>query len=46
MYIVIDVGGTFIKHCVMDREAEIMEKNKFPTPGRRRLDWRTHPWRL
>lgn len=34
MYLVIDVGGTFIKHCVMDRDAEIMEKNKFPTPGR------------
>ena len=34
MYLVIDVGGTFIKHCVMNRDAEIMEKNKFPTPGR------------
>ena len=34
MYLVIDVGGTFIKHCVMDRDAEIMEKNKVPTPGR------------
>ena len=40
MYIVIDVGGTFIKHCVMDREAEIMEKNKFPTPLE--MDWRTY----
>ena len=34
MYLVIDVGGTFIKHCVMDRDAEIMEKKKVPTPGR------------
>lgn len=34
MYLVIDVGGTFIKHCVMTREAEILEKSKVPTPGR------------
>ncbi len=34
MYLVIDVGGTFIKHCVMNRDAEIQEKSKVATPGR------------
>lgn len=34
MYLVIDIGGTFIKHCVMTRNAEILAKDKFPTPYR------------
>ena len=34
MYLVIDVGGTFIKHCVMDRDAEIMEDLG--------MDWRAY----
>ena len=32
MYLVIDVGGTFIKHCVMDRDAEIWRRTRFRLP--------------
>lgn len=30
-YLVIDVGGTFIKYALMDEECEILEKGKIPT---------------
>ena len=42
MYLVIDVGGTFIKHCVMDRDAEIMEKNNSLHLEDLGMDWRTY----
>ena len=32
MYLVIDIGGTFIKHALMDTTGEISEKGKVPTP--------------
>lgn len=31
MYFVLDIGGTFIKYAVMDENANIVEKGKFPT---------------
>lgn len=34
MYLVFDVGGTFIKHAVMSESGERIEKDKFPTPNR------------
>lgn len=36
-YLVFDAGGTFIKYALMDENAEILEKDKVPTP-----DYRTH----
>ncbi len=35
MFLVFDVGGTFIKHAIMSREGDILEKGKFPTPNRK-----------
>lgn len=32
MYLIIDIGGTFIKHSMMTRDAEIVEKGKVETP--------------
>lgn len=32
MYLVFDIGGTFIKYAIMDRSATIHEKGKVPTP--------------
>ncbi len=32
MYLVFDVGGTFIKYALMDEEGTIIEKSKLPTP--------------
>ncbi|MBE5924425.1 MAG: ROK family protein [Lachnospiraceae bacterium] len=32
MYLVFDVGGTFIKYALMDGDGEIVEKNKVKTP--------------
>lgn len=32
MYLVIDIGGTFIKHALMDAAGKIIEKSKVPTP--------------
>lgn len=33
MYLVIDIGGTFIKNCVMSRDGEIVDKgDSIPTP--------------
>ena len=31
-YLAVDVGGTFIKYAVMDRECRFYEKGKVPTP--------------
>lgn len=31
MYLVFDVGGTFIKFALMDKNGEIEETGKFPT---------------
>lgn len=36
-YLVFDAGGTFIKYALMDGNAEILEKDKVPTP-----DYKTH----
>lgn len=36
-YLVFDAGGTFIKYALMDENAEILEKDKIPTP-----DYKTH----
>lgn len=33
MYLVFDIGGTFIKHAVMDGSGERIVKDKFPTPN-------------
>ncbi len=33
MYFALDIGGTFVKYAVMDGEAGIIEKGKFPTPN-------------
>lgn len=32
MYLVFDIGGTFIKHAVMDSAGTIISKAKRPTP--------------
>lgn len=32
MYLVFDVGGTFIKYALMEEEGSFVEKSKFPTP--------------
>lgn len=32
MYLVFDVGGTFVKYALLDGQGEIYEKNKIPTP--------------
>ncbi len=32
MFLVFDVGGTFIKYALMSRDGEITEKDKVPTP--------------
>lgn len=32
MYLVFDVGGTFVKYALMDAEGEIIKKDKLPTP--------------
>ena len=32
MYLVFDVGGTFIKYAIMDKSGKIYEKYKVPTP--------------
>ena len=32
MYLVFDVGGTFIKYALMDQKGKIYEKYKVPTP--------------
>lgn len=32
MYLVFDVGGTFIKYAIMDEKGKIYEKHKVPTP--------------
>lgn len=34
MYLVIDVGGTFIKYALMNEEGEIAEKGKVKTPNK------------
>lgn len=31
MYLVLDIGGTFVKYALMDAEAKIMDKGKIPT---------------
>ncbi|GIN41861.1 ROK family protein [Heyndrickxia oleronia] len=31
-YMVFDIGGTYIKYAVMDKEGKKLEKGKFPTP--------------
>ena len=36
---VIDVGGTFIKHALMNEHAEIIERGKVPTPMTNRADF-------
>lgn len=33
MYLVFDVGGTFVKYALMTADGEIAEKNKYPTPA-------------
>ncbi len=33
MYLVFDIGGTFIKYAVMNSQGERIEKGKFPTPN-------------
>jgi len=33
MYLVFDVGGTFVKYAVMNKDGEITEKKKYPTPS-------------
>lgn len=33
MYLVFDVGGTFIKYAIMTEQGEILEKHKVPTPN-------------
>lgn len=33
LYIAIDIGGTFIKHALMDRGGNIWEKGKIPSPA-------------
>lgn len=35
MFLVFDVGGTFIKYAVMSRQGDIAEKGKFPTPNQK-----------
>lgn len=35
MFLVFDVGGTFVKHAVMTIEGKIVEQGKFPTPASR-----------
>ncbi|MNW41479.1 Beta-glucoside kinase [compost metagenome] len=32
MYLVIDIGGTFVKYALMDSAAEIVTKGKYPAP--------------
>ena len=34
-YLVFDAGGTFTKYALMDENAEILEKDKVPTPDYR-----------
>lgn len=31
-YLVLDIGGTFIKYAMMDEKANILEKGKVPSP--------------
>lgn len=33
MYLVFDVGGTFVKYALMTADGEITEKKKYPTPS-------------
>lgn len=33
MYIVFDIGGTFVKHALMSRDGRIIKEDKFPTPN-------------
>ena len=33
MYLVFDVGGTFIKYAVMTEDGTVCEKKKIPTPA-------------
>lgn len=33
MYLVFDVGGTFVKYAIMTEKGEIIEKHKVPTPN-------------
>ena len=32
MYLVFDVGGTFVKYALMQADGEIVKKDKLPTP--------------
>lgn len=32
MYLVFDIGGTFVKHAIMDDDGNIFENEKYPTP--------------
>ena len=32
MYLVFDVGGTFVKYAWMSVDGDIQEKGKYPTP--------------
>ena len=36
---VIDVGGTFIKHALMNEQSEILQRGKVPTPQTNRADF-------
>ncbi|MGN0367932.1 MAG: ROK family protein [Wujia sp.] len=42
MYLIFDVGGTFVKHAIMDRTGTIMEKDKTPTPFRMEINPKTN----
>lgn len=33
MYLVFDIGGTFVKHALMSSDGEISDVNKFPSPS-------------
>ena len=32
MYMVFDIGGTFVKYAILDRSGNIFIQGKFPTP--------------
>lgn len=41
MYLVYDVGGTFVKYALMDEMGTVIEKNKVPTPRNKEDFFRT-----
>ena len=42
MYLIFDVGGTFVKYAIMDRKGVIKDKDKTPTPYRFEVDKETN----